>query len=513
MKKKILAGIVSAGLIISMSVPVFAATLPVTIAADYHQSILATGDGKLMRWGWLGTDTETVLRKPAVVEADVKEVSNNNSTEPIMKKSDGSTWTLYPSQSKIFSRLLVNSNGDLFSLEKPEVKLLSGVTEAYVIGNTIAAKTADNTAYFFDDDSQTVKQTVSNVKKLYPGYFNYVIKMDNSLWGWGDVRQDSWISANYKYVNYNIASPVKLMNSVKMISRGINHTAILKTDGSLCAVGWGQNFGKGKKEYTSSVKLDSNVSFVSCQAGCNIVYLKNDGTLWGLGEDDDGVFNTGKATYLNSNGNYVYNISNTPQKIAIGVDSFSVSDTHIMVLKKDGTLWTGGSNHGGAIGDGTSNDRLKLVKIMSGLMTQSATAEPTNSKIYIDGKQVEFEAYCINGNNYFKLRDVALALSGTKAQFEVAWNKERFTIDISDNKAYTTVGGELKSGNGQIKSANLTTSPVNLNGSEVEMTSYNINGNNFFKLRDIGKILGFSVSWDKNLSAIMVDSDATYTEN
>ncbi len=42
-----------------------------------------------------------------------------------------------------------------------------------------------------------------------------------------------------------------------------------------------------------------------------------------------------------------------------------------------------------------------------------ASAIPTKSRVLVNGKEVAFGAYNIDGYNYFKLRDLAMALSGT----------------------------------------------------------------------------------------------------
>lgn len=44
------------------------------------------------------------------------------------------------------------------------------------------------------------------------------------------------------------------------------------------------------------------------------------------------------------------------------------------------------------------------------------------------------------------------------------------------------------------------TSPILLNGAPVEIEAYNINGHNHFKLRDIGKAVGFNVYWSATRS-------------
>lgn len=48
-----------------------------------------------------------------------------------------------------------------------------------------------------------------------------------------------------------------------------------------------------------------------------------------------------------------------------------------------------------------------------------------------------------------------------------------------------------------------------VDGVPVQMNAYNIGGNNYVKLRDIGQMVGFNVYWDGQ--AVQIDSDAPYT--
>ncbi|MDF2523471.1 MAG: hypothetical protein K0R31_1112 [Clostridiales bacterium] len=137
----------------------------------------------------------------------------------------------------------------------------------------------------------------------------------------------------------------------------------------------------------------------------------------------------------------------------------------------------------------------------------------TNSSVLVNDFKVAFEAYNINGNNYFKLRDVAMALKGSRKQFEVTWDGERNAIKLISNKAYTPNGSELDiSSDTSSKDAALTTSKIYLDGKEINLTVFNINGSNYFMLRDIGKAINFSVSWDGLNNAILIDTRADYKE-
>ena len=49
---------------------------------------------------------------------------------------------------------------------------------------------------------------------------------------------------------------------------------------------------------------------------------------------------------------------------------------------------------------------------------------------------------------------------------------------------------------------------IYVDGQQVSMTAYNIAGNNYVKLRDIGQLVGFNVYWN---NGVQIDSDAPYT--
>ena len=59
------------------------------------------------------------------------------------------------------------------------------------------------------------------------------------------------------------------------------------------------------------------------------------------------------------------------------------------------------------------------------------TATATSSKIYLNGKEVQFTAYNIGGNNYFKLRDVAAEIN-----FAVTWDGKTSTIGVDTSTGY-----------------------------------------------------------------------------
>ena len=59
--------------------------------------------------------------------------------------------------------------------------------------------------------------------------------------------------------------------------------------------------------------------------------------------------------------------------------------------------------------------------------------------------------------------------------------------------------------------AERSTHRVVVDGKEAQMEAYVINGNNYVKLRDIGKAVGFEVYWDSTNGCVQVESGKPYT--
>ena len=60
------------------------------------------------------------------------------------------------------------------------------------------------------------------------------------------------------------------------------------------------------------------------------------------------------------------------------------------------------------------------------------TAEPTWQPIFVDGQQVEMQAYNIAGHNYVKLRDM-----GKQVSFNVYWDAVNGCVQVESGKPYT----------------------------------------------------------------------------
>ncbi|MBR4015846.1 MAG: hypothetical protein IKI88_06575 [Anaerotignum sp.] len=134
-----------------------------------------------------------------------------------------------------------------------------------------------------------------------------------------------------------------------------------------------------------------------------------------------------------------------------------------------------------------------------------AKAVPSTAKMTVNGKEAAVHAYNVSDYTYFKLRDVAAVVTGTTANFEVSYDEQARTITLTKAAAYTGKA-DTKALSGE-KTALLSNQKVVLDGAEVKLTAYNIDGYNYFKLRDLGAALGFEVTWNAETKTIGIAAD------
>ncbi len=140
---------------------------------------------------------------------------------------------------------------------------------------------------------------------------------------------------------------------------------------------------------------------------------------------------------------------------------------------------------------------IMLLSLVTVPALAAETAKPTSSKVYVNSISKSFDAYNIKEYNYFKLRDLAYVISGSTKQFEVKWDGAKNAINLVSKTAYTPEGTEMAKGNGKSKSASVSTAAVYVDGNKVSLSAYNIDGFNYFKLRDVMKLFDVSVEWSE----------------
>ena len=143
------------------------------------------------------------------------------------------------------------------------------------------------------------------------------------------------------------------------------------------------------------------------------------------------------------------------------------------------------------------------------------TAYASTQEVLVDGKTVTFACYALkdeNGNptNYIKLRDLAMILNGTLAQFQVGWDG---SVTITTKSAYTPNGSEGSTPYSGDRSYTESDAVTKINGQTADLTAFvltddNGGGYTYYKLRDLGQALDFNVGW--NGSSIFVETDKPY---
>lgn len=136
----------------------------------------------------------------------------------------------------------------------------------------------------------------------------------------------------------------------------------------------------------------------------------------------------------------------------------------------------------------------------------------------LNGSPVTLEAYALkdeNGNdtNYVKLRDIASLLNGTASQFEVGWDGN---VNIITDSAYTANGTEMNTPFSGNREYTVPTSVTKVNGevkdlSAICLTDDQGGGYTYYKLRDLGKFIGFNVSWSAE-TGILIEPGVPYTD-
>ena len=96
----------------------------------------------------------------------------------------------------------------------------------------------------------------------------------------------------------------------------------------------------------------------------HVVALKRDGTVWTWGSNFNGRLGDGTTTHRD-----------TPAQILDQVKAISAGTFHSLALRTDGTLWAWGPNGHGEIGDGSTTDALRPKKIADNVIAIAAGEE------------------------------------------------------------------------------------------------------------------------------------------
>jgi len=236
----------------------------------------------------------------------------------------------------------------------------------WAAGNDQYGQLGDGT-YGFAHVSDTFIQigTASDWKFISAGLdHTLAIKNDGTLWAWGYNFHGHLGDGTYD----DRHRPVQIgtENNWKTVATGLNFSIAIKTDGTL----WGWGFSSvgsigllTNGEFTSPTRIGTDNDWKSIavgKQGLHTLALKNSGALYVFGS----IWSSGiGALGLGENVNFAL----VPTQIGTNSDwrYISAGFNNSFGIKNNGTLWGWGQNDFGQLGDGTTQDKVLPTQIGS----------------------------------------------------------------------------------------------------------------------------------------------------
>lgn len=259
--------------------------------------------------------------------------------------------------------------------------------------------------------------------------------------GWNEVGA----LGNGIAVGDTIAVATKVLDGVESVDTGFNFTMIVKDDGTLW--GTGENsigqLGLGSTNdvtsFTQAVDSSGNpmtgVANVYTGNGFTLA-LKDDGTLWGTGQNFHGQLGLGDNVDRNVF-TQVTGLGATVKKVATG-------DYHSLILLSNGDILSAGDNWFGALGNGLSgagtgtNVYTKVTDESTvGTVADMAAGQAasfivnSNGELYAAGDNLDGGKGDATAYNFAKI-------SGVSNVVDIESKYTTAAIVTSDNKLYTT---------------------------------------------------------------------------
>ncbi len=211
------------------------------------------------------------------------------------------------------------------------------------------------------------------------------------------------------------------LTGVTAISAGDTHTVALKNDNTVWS--WGLNssgqLGDGtatKRLIATQMLASAGVPFSGATAiaagGTHTLILKSDGTVWAVGGNANGRLGNNTTT----NSSYPVQVKIDAVNFLTGVASIAAGQSHSFALKTDGTLWGWGLNSSKQLGDGTTTQRL-IATVVPGAHVWTKVKAGANHTIAVRNDQT---VWSFGGNTSGQLANNTLTNQGSPVQMRTA---------------------------------------------------------------------------------------------
>jgi len=338
--------------------------------------------------------------------------------------------------------------GQIFLHKASGARIQVKVNDNVPIGTTLAATFSASSAMPEVNAANNSITTTALVAGLIPfrdvlaidgsGNFSAALKKDGTVWFWGVPPGILVHSSN------SVTTPrmIEGLSNITAIAVGVKYLLALKSDGTVWS--WGMNdfgqLGIGTIDLVQAFParqipgLQNVQSIVS--GGWTSLALKSDGTIWGWGDSAGGLLiggpgggpvltpiqlntisgvrqiATGQCTYAVKQDGTIWSwrdyttgqcgtghTENNPPFAWLQVNgitdvrSIKTRFENTIAVKNDGSVWTWGSNSGGALGTGTFIERTMVPLLVTslnnvqavGLAMSSALALKTDGTVWFWG--------------------------------------------------------------------------------------------------------------------------------
>ncbi len=141
---------------------------------------------------------------------------------------------------------------------------------------------------------------------------------------------------------------------------------------------------------------------------------------------------------------------------------------------------------------------------------ETGTATKSTSTVLLNGSEVDLEGYVIDGTTYYKVRDVAYALTDTEKCFDITWDSGFQVLNMTTHKPYTVVGDMLQNEGATTATYTRYVDTIYKEWSIFNPQAYTINDTLHISIRDLSWMFNFSVEWDSVNQCINIDTTKDY---
>ena len=217
---------------------------------------------------------------------------------------------------------------------------------------------------------------VSGITSVAAGYYTSLfLKNDGTVWSvgmnnYGQLGDGTTSDKSTPVQVIGVSGITAVSTNGTPGSTSNGHSLFLKNDGTVWGVGnnWEGQLGDGtliNKSIAGQVSGLNGITAVAAGRDRYSLFLKNDGTVWAVGRNYYGQLGDGTTG----------NKKNAVQLSSLsGITAISAGHTHSLFLKNDGTVWAVGYNGRGQLGDGTTTDKKTPVQVngVSGVVAVAA---------------------------------------------------------------------------------------------------------------------------------------------